>query len=112
MGIIVIADSLYISNNIKNPKKVVANIIGDNFSGSEFLICLNSTSTNLMDIYYTQEIKNPYVNLNNLMVLAICAGKEETKQTCAFIIEQFMQEYNDINDFKSKVGLIRWGKND
>ena len=112
MSVIVLTDNLYISSHISDPKKAISNIIGDNFSGNEFLICINSNSLNLMDIYYTKELKKPYVNVDNLIVLAICHNKTDAKEICVLIIDKFMQKYNNISDFKSKVGLIRWGKND
>ena len=108
----VLCDYLYISSHISDPKKAIANIMGDNFSGNEFLICLNNSSPNLMDIYYTKELKKPYINIDNLVVLAICQNKADAKEICVLIIDKFMQKYNNISDFKSKVGLIRWGKND
>ena len=112
MSTIVLMDNLYISSKITDPKKAIANILGDNFSGDEFLICLNNASPNLMDIYYVKELKKPYIKIDNLTVLAVCRNKEDSKEICRFIIECFMLKYNSISDFKSKVCLIRWGKDD
>ena len=112
MGIIVLNENLYISRNIANADEIIANTSADNFKDKAFLICLNSASKNLMDIYYIQEFKKPYINTDKLIVLAICRDKADSKEACAFIIERFMQEYNNMEDFKTKVGLIGWGKND
>ena len=112
MDIIVLIDNLYISSNVINPEKVIVNISNNKFDDSAFLICLNNNSGNLMDIYYVQELKKSYINICNLIVLAVCHNKADARQVCTFIIERFMQEYNDFSDFKSKVGLVRWVKND
>jgi len=111
VDIIVLSDNLYICDNVKN-KKIIADIRANIFSGEEFLICLNNASQNLMDIYYIKELNKPYINVENLIVLAICGSKTQAKETSAFIIERFVQEYNEIGSFKSKVCLIRWDKND
>jgi len=69
---------------------------------NSFIVCINNTSKNLMDIYYSVEIHKPYVDINNLLIIAICKDKSDAKDKCAQILGTFIAENKSLDGFKAK----------
>jgi len=55
-----------------------------------------------MDIYSSAELKKPYVNIENLLIIAICKGKNDAKDKCAEILRDFVVDNGNLDGFKDK----------
>jgi len=66
------------------------------------LLCVNSTSQNLMEIYSTNEFNRPHVKRNDLLIIAICANRKDAREKCAKIVGDFVNEHKSMDGFKNK----------
>jgi len=55
-----------------------------------------------MDIYYCEELKKPHINMENLLIIAICKDKTDAKEKCAEILGDFVAKNKSLDGFKER----------
>jgi len=70
-----------------------------------FLLCINNASSNLMDIYFSGEFLKSGVNVDDLLIIAICKDKNDAKDKCAEILRDFIVKNKSLDGFKDKFRL-------
>ena len=93
---------LLLSGELENHTDILNNLKQGVLPKSSFLLCINNASSNLMDIYYSGEIYKPHINMDELLIIAICKDKNDAKNTCARILGDFAAENKSLDGFKAK----------
>lgn len=93
---------LLISEKFKNHIEVLKGLKQNVLPEGSFLLCVNSSSQNLMDIYSIKEFERPHVKKDNLLIIAICTNKKDAREKCANIFGGFVAEHKSLNGFKEK----------
>ena len=66
------------------------------------LLCVNSISPNLMEIYSINEFERPHVKRDNLLIIAICKNRKDARDKCANILGDYVAEHKSFERFKEK----------
>ena len=93
---------LLLSDKLENHVDILNGVKQGVLPSSCFILCINNTSNNLMDIYYCEELKKPHINMDNLLIIAICKDKTDAKEKCAEILGDFVAKNKSLDGFREK----------
>ena len=91
---------LLLSEKFDNPGDILNGLKQGVLPKSCFLLCINNASSNIMDIYYSEEFQKPYVNADDLLIIAICKDKRDAKDKCAELIGDYLAKNKSFDGFK------------
>lgn len=93
-------DKLYIGEIAKKKEKtILAKIRNHKFQFGVFVITLPANDNNVLDIYPSHILLQPYYKKQNMMILGIACGNDEALEVVQDII---MDSYQTTGDFRIK----------
>jgi len=93
---------LLVSEKFDNHIDILKGLQQDVLPEGSFLLCVNHSSQNLMDIYSINEFNRPHVNRDNLLIIAICKNRKDAREKCAKILGDYVTEHKSFEGFKEK----------
>lgn len=91
------ADNLRVSENIKDKTKIIKAINKDKTTLSIYCVTFSTNPSNLFDIYNANEFKFPYYKKQKLFIVGLAKGKEEAVLLTKDLL---LEVYNSTGDFK------------
>lgn len=96
--------SLYVSESLKKQKRQIAWKLKTRIFMPSIYIITIADNSNLLDIYHSAILKQPYFRNNNLFVVGFCTSQSEATDIVQDILKDVLKKYGNLDVKKYFLG--------